>query len=165
MHFGSDFQNIHRNVYYLAPMTHFLIFFMIQQELGVTKNPEYKLMFMIDSGAMITLHTDRYGIMEVRNLFNWLSVYNSYPGETSLNGVFWKGMHVQRSHWNSAYNFDWCQTELNHKLPMIGWFGFSAEFRLESRKMVLLFWQARESKFFIQMTSKIHIARAYRLKN
>ena len=35
------------------------------QELGVTTHPAYKIMFMIDSGAMITLHTDKYGIMEV----------------------------------------------------------------------------------------------------
>lgn len=46
------------------------------EELGVTKNPAYKLMFMIDSGAMITLHTDRYGIMETKPLG---VIWGKYP--------------------------------------------------------------------------------------
>lgn len=34
-------------------------------ELGVTKNPNYKLCFMIDSLAMITVETPKYGVIDV----------------------------------------------------------------------------------------------------
>ena len=35
------------------------------QELGVFSNTNYKLAFMMDSLAMITVHTPKYGIVEV----------------------------------------------------------------------------------------------------
>uniref|UniRef100_M3ZE33 Ubiquitin-like domain-containing CTD phosphatase 1 n=1 Tax=Xiphophorus maculatus TaxID=8083 RepID=M3ZE33_XIPMA len=36
------------------------------QELGVTDNPSYKITFMLDSGAMITVHTPKRGVVEIR---------------------------------------------------------------------------------------------------
>ena len=35
------------------------------KELGVTTNPNYKLCFMLDSLAMISVHTPKYGVIEV----------------------------------------------------------------------------------------------------
>lgn len=35
------------------------------QELGVTDNPNYKITFMLDSAAMITVHTPKRGVVEV----------------------------------------------------------------------------------------------------
>uniref|UniRef100_I3JPP6 Ubiquitin-like domain-containing CTD phosphatase 1 n=1 Tax=Oreochromis niloticus TaxID=8128 RepID=I3JPP6_ORENI len=37
-------------------------------ELGVTDNPNYKITFMLDSGAMITVHTPKRGVVEVKPL-------------------------------------------------------------------------------------------------
>ena len=34
-------------------------------ELGVSKHQSYKLCFMVDSLAMITVHTSKYGVIEV----------------------------------------------------------------------------------------------------
>lgn len=36
------------------------------KELGVSSNPNYKLCFMLDSLAMISVHTPKYGVIEVR---------------------------------------------------------------------------------------------------
>lgn len=36
------------------------------KELGVTSNPNYKICFMLDSLAMISVHTPKYGVIEVR---------------------------------------------------------------------------------------------------
>ncbi|XP_026038641.1 ubiquitin-like domain-containing CTD phosphatase 1 isoform X2 [Maylandia zebra] len=38
------------------------------KELGVTDNPNYKITFMLDSGAMITVHTPKRGVVEVKPL-------------------------------------------------------------------------------------------------
>ncbi|KAL3864606.1 hypothetical protein ACJMK2_006271 [Sinanodonta woodiana] len=38
------------------------------KELGVTSNPNYKLCFMLSSSAMISIHTPRYGVIEVKPL-------------------------------------------------------------------------------------------------
>lgn len=35
------------------------------QELGVTDNPNYNITFMLDSAAMITVHTPKRGVVEV----------------------------------------------------------------------------------------------------
>ena len=35
------------------------------QELGVIDNPNYKITFMLDSAAMITVHTPKRGVVEV----------------------------------------------------------------------------------------------------
>uniref|UniRef100_A0A8C7QK85 Ubiquitin-like domain-containing CTD phosphatase 1 n=1 Tax=Oncorhynchus mykiss TaxID=8022 RepID=A0A8C7QK85_ONCMY len=37
-------------------------------ELGVTDNPNYKITFMLDSAAMITVHTPKRGVVEVKPL-------------------------------------------------------------------------------------------------
>ena len=39
------------------------------EELGVSNNQNYKLLFMLDSLAMITVHTEKYGVVEVRLKF------------------------------------------------------------------------------------------------
>lgn len=36
------------------------------QELGVSTNSNYKITFMLDSAAMITVHTPRRGLIDVR---------------------------------------------------------------------------------------------------
>ncbi|CAG2191566.1 UBLCP1 [Mytilus edulis] len=38
------------------------------KELGCTSNPNYKLCFMLDSSAMISVHTPKYGVIEVKPL-------------------------------------------------------------------------------------------------
>ncbi|XP_041079052.1 ubiquitin-like domain-containing CTD phosphatase 1 [Polyodon spathula] len=38
------------------------------KELGVTNNPNYKITFMLDSAAMITVHTPKRGVVEVKPL-------------------------------------------------------------------------------------------------
>ncbi|XP_061658550.1 ubiquitin-like domain-containing CTD phosphatase 1 [Syngnathoides biaculeatus] len=38
------------------------------KELGVIDNPNYKIMFMLDSAAMITVHTPKRGVVEVKPL-------------------------------------------------------------------------------------------------
>jgi hypothetical protein len=35
------------------------------KELGVTSHTEYKICFMIDSGAMISVHSPKYGVIDV----------------------------------------------------------------------------------------------------
>lgn len=36
------------------------------KELGVTSHPNYKISFMLDSLAMISVHTPKYGVIEVK---------------------------------------------------------------------------------------------------
>uniref|UniRef100_A0A673XXR1 Ubiquitin-like domain-containing CTD phosphatase 1 n=1 Tax=Salmo trutta TaxID=8032 RepID=A0A673XXR1_SALTR len=43
-------------------------FFDFGKELGVTDNPNYKITFMLDSAAMITVHTPKRGVVEVKPL-------------------------------------------------------------------------------------------------
>ena len=38
---------------------------MKMKELGVSSHPDYKLCFMLDSSAMISVHTPKYGVIEV----------------------------------------------------------------------------------------------------
>ena len=38
------------------------------RELGVTSNPNYKITFMLDSKAMISVFTDQYGVVLVKPL-------------------------------------------------------------------------------------------------
>jgi ubiquitin-like domain-containing CTD phosphatase 1 len=37
--------------------------------LGVTNNTKYKIAFHLDSLSMISVHTKKYGVIEVRNVF------------------------------------------------------------------------------------------------
>lgn len=41
------------------------------QELGVEKNPNYKITFYVDSLAMITVDTPKYGVVQVRYIGSW----------------------------------------------------------------------------------------------
>ena len=54
------------------------------QELGVSNNPNYKLWFMMDSGAMITLDTEQYGVMETKPLG---VIWGKYPQYSSKNTI------------------------------------------------------------------------------
>lgn len=54
---------------------HFIFFLIFSiQELGVIDNPNYKITFMLDSAAMITVHTPKRGVVEVSELVA-LAVY------------------------------------------------------------------------------------------
>lgn len=46
------------------------------KELGVTDNPNYKICFHMDHGAMITVHTEKYGISDTKPLG---VVWGKYP--------------------------------------------------------------------------------------
>lgn len=54
------------------------------QELGVSNHPDYKLFFMIDSGAMITLDTEKYGVIETKPLG---VIWGKYPQYSSRNTI------------------------------------------------------------------------------
>ena len=43
-----------------------LIFCIFLQELGIFDNPNYKISFLLDSGAMITVLSTKYGLIEVK---------------------------------------------------------------------------------------------------
>ena len=38
------------------------------QEIGVASNPNYKIVFYVDCGAMITVHCQQYGVLNVKPL-------------------------------------------------------------------------------------------------
>ena len=43
------------------------------RELGVEKNPNYKILFYLDHDAMITVHTQKYGLIDVSyHLYNYI---------------------------------------------------------------------------------------------
>ncbi|XP_060555467.1 ubiquitin-like domain-containing CTD phosphatase 1 [Ruditapes philippinarum] len=46
------------------------------KELGVTSHTEYKICFMIDSGAMISVHSPKYGVIDVKPLG---VIWGKYP--------------------------------------------------------------------------------------
>jgi len=54
------------------------------QELGVSNNTNYKLWFMMDSGAMITLHTEKYSVMETKPLG---VIWGKYPQYSNKNTI------------------------------------------------------------------------------
>jgi len=45
------------------------------QELGVSTNANYKITFMLDSAAMITVHTPRRGLIDVSTVFSSFSTF------------------------------------------------------------------------------------------
>lgn len=45
------------------------------QELGVSTNANYKITFMLDSAAMITVHTPRRGLIDVSTYFFLIFFY------------------------------------------------------------------------------------------
>lgn len=46
------------------------------QELGILDNPNYKICFLLDSGAMITVLSSKYGLIEVDLKFFILQWFN-----------------------------------------------------------------------------------------
>ena len=55
------------------------------EELGVSKNANYKLCFMLDSLAMITVATPNYGVIEVtHDLKLWSYISNMQPQTMEL---------------------------------------------------------------------------------
>lgn len=67
------------------------------QELGVSTNANYKITFMLDSAAMITVHTPRRGLIDVSTWFSpiffyiQLAFYHTplkYSTKKSCSGVF-----------------------------------------------------------------------------
>lgn len=58
------------------------------QELGVSTNANYKITFMLDSAAMITVHTPRRGLIDVsRGLVGTTAVFFSAHFELKLMGA------------------------------------------------------------------------------
>uniref|UniRef100_A0A023GB63 Ubiquitin-like domain-containing CTD phosphatase 1 n=1 Tax=Amblyomma triste TaxID=251400 RepID=A0A023GB63_AMBTT len=54
-------------------------------ELGVTRHPKYKIAFQLDSGAMISLHTSKYGLVDVKPLaLIWGLVPAYHSGNTIM---------------------------------------------------------------------------------
>eukprot|EP00794_Sanderia_malayensis_P005274 gene5274-5940_t len=54
------------------------------QELGVTDSPNYKIMFILDSSAMITVHSQKYGIIETKPLGVIWGKYSQYSSKNSI---------------------------------------------------------------------------------
>ncbi|XP_071948602.1 ubiquitin-like domain-containing CTD phosphatase 1 [Antedon mediterranea] len=54
------------------------------QELGVSKNTNYKITFYVDSGAMITVHTPKYGVVEVKPLGVIWGKYKQYNSNNTI---------------------------------------------------------------------------------
>lgn len=82
------------------------------QELGVSTNANYKITFMLDSAAMITVHTPRRGLIDVStsfslNLFLHSSGILSHPFKifNKMFGSFHAGK-LQES-WNNRFFFYW----------------------------------------------------------
>ncbi|XP_014353448.1 ubiquitin-like domain-containing CTD phosphatase 1 isoform X2 [Latimeria chalumnae] len=76
------------------------------KELGVSTNPNYKISFMLDSAAMITVHTPKRGLVEIRpfmkahlnrdkdtellKLSNYLKEIAKLEDLTELNHKYWE---------------------------------------------------------------------------
>lgn len=54
------------------------------EELGVSSNNNYKLFFLLDSGAMITLHTEQYGIIETKPLAVIWGKYSQFSAKNTI---------------------------------------------------------------------------------
>ncbi|XP_013400820.1 ubiquitin-like domain-containing CTD phosphatase 1 [Lingula anatina] len=54
------------------------------QELGCKSNPNYKICFMLDSTAMITVHTPKYGVIDVKPLG---VIWGKYPQWSVKNTI------------------------------------------------------------------------------
>ena len=46
--------------------------------LGCDNHPDYKLAFYLDSRAMISIHADKYGVIEVRLILKKFMVYDTF---------------------------------------------------------------------------------------
>ncbi|XP_070541109.1 ubiquitin-like domain-containing CTD phosphatase 1 [Ptychodera flava] len=54
------------------------------KELGVTGNPNYKLTFILDSAAMITVFTQKYGVVETKPLGVVWGKFEEYSSKTTI---------------------------------------------------------------------------------
>ncbi|XP_065648331.1 ubiquitin-like domain-containing CTD phosphatase 1 isoform X4 [Hydra vulgaris] len=54
------------------------------EELGMMNNDNYKLMFFMDSGAMITIHTEKYGLIETKPLGVIWGMYPQYSCKNTI---------------------------------------------------------------------------------
>ncbi|XP_014667937.1 PREDICTED: ubiquitin-like domain-containing CTD phosphatase 1 [Priapulus caudatus] len=54
------------------------------QELGITRNTNYKLTFMLDSSAMITVHTPKYGVVQVKPLGVIWGKFEQYSSRNTI---------------------------------------------------------------------------------
>lgn len=55
------------------------------QQLGVTNNPNYKITFMLDHKAMITVRTEKYGVFDCKPLaFIWAKFPNNYAEDNTI---------------------------------------------------------------------------------
>ncbi|XP_062572249.1 ubiquitin-like domain-containing CTD phosphatase 1 [Saccostrea cucullata] len=54
------------------------------KELGVTSNPNYKICFMLDSLAMISVHTPKYGVIEVKALGVIWGKYEQWSAKNTI---------------------------------------------------------------------------------
>ncbi|KAF2893200.1 hypothetical protein ILUMI_12972 [Ignelater luminosus] len=52
--------------------------------LGVTNNPNYKIMFHLDSLAMISIHTPKYGVMDVKPLGVIWGKFQQYSNKNTI---------------------------------------------------------------------------------
>ncbi|XP_077507223.1 ubiquitin-like domain-containing C-terminal domain phosphatase 1 [Amblyomma americanum] len=53
-------------------------------QLGVTRNEKYKIAFLLDSGAMISLHTSKYGLVNVKPLPLIWGLVSAYRPENTI---------------------------------------------------------------------------------
>lgn len=61
------------------------------RELGVTTNANYKIAFFMDHGAMITVHTPAYGVVDVSKL--------SIVKELCSVSAYYK-ININPAHWS-----------------------------------------------------------------
>lgn len=84
------------------------------QELGVSTNANYKITFMLDSAAMITVHTPRRGLIDVSTWFSpvfsyiQLAFYHTPLKYSTKKKLFWSfhARNLQES-WNQRFFFSY----------------------------------------------------------
>ncbi|XP_066277604.1 ubiquitin-like domain-containing CTD phosphatase 1 [Branchiostoma lanceolatum] len=54
------------------------------KELGMSDHPNYKIMFLLDSSAMITVHTPKYGVVECKPLAVIWGKFEDYSSKTTI---------------------------------------------------------------------------------
>ncbi|CAG2173440.1 unnamed protein product, partial [Oppiella nova] len=54
------------------------------RELGVEKNTNYKILFYLDSSAMISVHTQRYGLVDVKPLGVIWGKFKEYSAKNTI---------------------------------------------------------------------------------
>ncbi|CAG2103585.1 unnamed protein product [Medioppia subpectinata] len=54
------------------------------RELGVERNTNYKILFYLDSSAMISVHTQRYGLVDVKPLGVIWGKFKEYSAKNTI---------------------------------------------------------------------------------